>query len=90
MNLASRYITSPNAMNQAEVNSFTDLMLASIDAREVRTAGGTLKNLIVMIVNKVNDIPPWFYLDNPNVCTVTVPSPSKEERSALVSFLWSL
>lgn len=84
MNLASRYITSPNAMNQAEVNSFTDLMLASIDAREVRTAGGTLKNLIVMIVNKVNDIPPWFYLDNPNVCTVTVPSPSKEERSALV------
>ena len=37
-----------------------------------------------MIVNKVNDVPAWFYLDNPNVKTVSIGTPSKEEREWLV------
>ncbi len=37
-----------------------------------------------MIVNKVNDVPAWFYLDNPNVKTITIGTPAKEEREALI------
>ena len=84
MNLASRYITSPDNMDQAEVDSFTNLLLASMEARDVRTPGGTLKNLVLLIVNKVNDVPAWFYLDNPNVKTISISTPSKEERETLV------
>ena len=84
MNLASRYITSPDNIDQAEVDSFTNLILASIDGKDVRTHNGTLKNLILMIVNKVNDIPAWFYLDNPNVKTVSISTPTKEEREQLI------
>ncbi len=84
MNLASRYITSPDNMEQLEVDSFTNLLLASLEGRDVKVEKGTLKNLMVMIVNKVNDIPAWFYLDNPNVKTVSISTPSKEEREALV------
>lgn len=84
MNLASRYITSPDNVDQAEVDSFTNLLLASLEGKDVRTEGGTLKNIVVMIVNKVNDIPAWFYLDNPNVKTVSISTPSKEEREALI------
>ena len=84
MNLASRYITSPDNINQSEVDSFTNLLLASMEGKDVRTPGGTLKNLVVMIVNKVNDVPAWFYLDNPNVKTVSIGTPSKEEREQLV------
>ena len=84
MNLASRYIVSPDNIEQSEVDSFTNLLLASMEGKDVRTGGGTLKNLVVMIVNKVNDIPAWFYLDNPNVKTIHISTPSKEERESLI------
>lgn len=84
MNLASRYITSPDNIDQSEVDSFTNLLLASMDGKDVRTENGMLKNLVVMIVNKVNDVPAWFYLDNPNVKTINIGTPSKEEREALI------
>lgn len=84
MNLASRYITTPDSIDQSEVDSFTNLLLASLDGKDVRTENGVLKNIVVMIVNKVNDIPAWFYLDNPNVKTITIGTPSKEEREALI------
>lgn len=84
MNLASRYITSPDSLDQSEVDSFTNLLLSSLEGKDVRTESGTLKNLVVMIVNKVNDIPAWFYLDNPNVKTINIGTPSKEEREQLV------
>ncbi|TEB07771.1 Chaperone protein ClpB [Pelotomaculum schinkii] len=84
MNLASRYITSPDNLEQAEVDSFTNLLLASLEGKDVRTEGGALKNIVVMIVNKTNDVPVWFYHDNPNVKTITISTPSKEEREQLV------
>ena len=84
MNLASRYITSTDNIDPAEVDSFTNLLLASMEGKDVRTENGVLKNIVVMIVNKVNDIPAWFYLDNPNVKTITIGTPSKEEREALI------
>lgn len=84
MNLASRYITSPDNVDQSEVDSFTNLLLALLEGKDVRTDNGTLKNIVVMIVNKVNDVPAWFYLDNPNVKTVSIGTPSREEREALV------
>lgn len=84
MNLASRYITSPDNMDQAEVDSFTNLLLASMESKDVKTENGTLKNIVVMVVNKVNDVPAWFYLDNPNVKIISIGTPSKEEREQLI------
>lgn len=84
MNLASRYITSPDNVDQSEVDSFTNLLLASMEGKDVRTDNGMLKNIVVMVVNKVNDVPAWFYLDNPNVKTIHIGTPSKEEREALI------
>jgi ATP-dependent Clp protease ATP-binding subunit ClpA len=84
MDFASRYIVSPDNLNQAEVESFTLLLKAAMESRDVKTAKGTLKNLIVMIANKVNDIPAWFYLNNPNEKTISLQTPAKEERELLV------
>lgn len=84
MNLASRYITSPTQLDQNEVDSFTKLLLASLEGKDAKAEHGTLKNIIVMIVNKINDIPVWFYHDNPNVKVVTLGTPAKEEREELV------
>ena len=84
MNFASRYIMSPTNMEQSEIDSYTILLQASLDAKEVRTPDGMRKNLVVIVANKVNDIPAWFYLDNPNVKTILLRTPSKEEREQLV------
>jgi DNA polymerase III delta prime subunit len=84
MNLASRYIISPDNIDQGEVNSFTNLLLAALSAQDVKLDGKTLKNIVIILVNKINDIPTWFYLENPNVKTITIATPSKEEREELV------
>ena len=85
MDFASRYITSPDNLEQSEVDSFTVLLQASLEAKDVKTeSNGILKNLLVLVTNKSNDIPAWFYLQNPNVKIITLSAPSKEEREALV------
>lgn len=84
LNLASRYISSPEHMEQSETDSFTVLLQASLESRDVKTENGTLKNIVIILVNKANDIPAWFYLDNPNVKTILLPSPSREEREQLI------
>lgn len=85
LNMASRYISSPDNLTQDEVDAFSSLVKASLDAREVRLDDGTiLKNLLIIVANKLNDLPAWFYLQNPNVKTIAIGSPSLEEREALV------
>ncbi len=85
LNFASRYIVSPDNMEQNEVDSFTVLLQASMEAKDVKTeSSGILKNLLLLIVNKANDVPAWFYLQNPNVKIITISNPTKEEREQLV------
>ena len=85
MDFASRYIASPTNMEQSEIDSFTILLQASMEAHDVKTENyGILKNLLIILVNKINDIPAWFYLDNPNVKSILLRTPSKEEREQLV------
>ena len=85
MDFASRYISSPTNMEQSEIDAFTVLLQASMESKDVKTEDyGMLKNLVVILANKVNDIPAWFYLDNPNVKTILLRTPSKEEREQLV------
>ena len=86
MNMASRYSASPDNLQQEEVDAYSALEKASLDARDVMDAQHVLrKNLLLLIVDKVNDLPAWFYLQNPNVQTIPIGAPSKEERAALVT-----
>lgn len=86
MNMASRYISSPDQLNQDEVDSFTGLVKASLSAKDVmdKETHEIRKNLLVIIANKLNDLPAWFYLQNPNIKNITIGFPSKEERENLV------
>ena len=81
---ASRTIVSPERPEQAEVDAFTELLQASQEGTEVPTGIDRLKNLLILVVGKVNDLPPWFYLSNPNVKLITVGTPAREEREALL------
>lgn len=85
MNFASRYITSPERLDQSEIDSYELLLKSALDAREVSVEGrGRLKNLLILLVNKVNDLPAWFYLDNPSAKAILITTPTKEEREQFV------
>lgn len=59
-------------------------MHAALEGKDVRQSETPLKNLVVCLVNKVNDLPAWFYLDNPNAKSILLKTPTKEEREQLI------
>ena len=80
----SRYITSPERMDQMEVNSFNLLLHAAQSAAAVQTRQGRRQNLLVLLVSKVNDLPGWLYLHNPLAKIITIEAPDREERERLL------
>jgi len=93
LDFSSRYITDSANLDQSETDGYTILLQTSLDAKEVPTeitdengnpARVILKNLTILLVNKINDVPAWFYLDNPNVKAITLQTPTKEEREQLI------
>ncbi len=85
MELASHYITTPERMDQQDVNAFNLLSQAALSASIVRTPWGRRQNLLILLVHKLNDLPAWFYLNNPVCRTITLEAPDREERRRLIS-----
>ena len=86
MDLASRYLVSPGNLSQALVDAYTNLLKGAQEGRRVRNreAGVSNINLLILVVNKLNDIPAWFYLDNPFVRTLHISTPTREEREFMM------
>ncbi len=85
LEMASRYITTPERMDQNDVNSFNLLLQAAMSAQVVRTPQGRRQNLLVLLVNKLNDLPAWFYLNNPMCKTIRLDAPDRDERKRLMT-----
>lgn len=86
MDMASRYMPSPEHLSQAQVDAYTALLQAGQRARRVKNHDQNILNLniLIMVVNKLNDVPAWFYLDNPFVKTIHLPTPPREEREYMM------
>ena len=84
VNFAARYISSPNSLETSENNMFINLLEASIRAR--MTNGYV--NTLILVVEKFNDLPSWFYYNNPNVRTITIPNPDKNMRKNYIEKIY--
>lgn len=82
---ASQYLVSPERAEQGDVDAFAELRQAAREAEEVPTGVDRLKNLLLLVVDKVNDLPTWFYLQNPTVRRITIGNPGREERAELLA-----
>lgn len=81
MDLASRYIPSPNSARMEDINSFHILTQAGRDCATTKLKDGSpTKNLLIMVVDKENDLPAWFYMNNPNIRRISIERMSAEER----------
>ena len=85
MDMASRYIVSPDRMELPDVHAYTELLRAIRRAEEAETNDTLSRNVIILLVNKVNDLPTWFYLTNPDVKTVSISTPDSQSRSEFVT-----
>lgn len=86
VDLANTIASSPDNLSDEEIEHFTTLMLASktpVQALSMRDKK-PLTNLLFLVAEKVNDIPTWFYLNNPYVRTLTISRPEKEVRAAVI------
>ena len=54
-------------------------------AEEADTNGSLSKNLLIFLTNKVNDLPTWFYLNNPDVKAISITTPDAQARLEFVS-----
>jgi len=80
ISFASRFLSSPENMSIDETTFFLNLLYASNNA----IRGNKYINTLILIVNKLNDIPAWFFLNNPNVRTITIPNPDRNIRSVYI------
>ena len=86
VDMANTIAASPDNLSDEEIEYFTRLMLASRSPAQALSMRDKqpLTNLLFLIVEKVNDIPTWFYLNNPYVRTLTISRPEKEVRAAVI------
>ena len=84
-NMASRYILSANQLQQTQSDGFTSLLMSTKEAKEVYVNRQYIRNLCILIVDKVNDLPVWLYKDNPFAKSLHISTPSREERMEFVN-----
>ena len=86
MQEASRYVEHPDNLNTDHF-AYSILRMATQSQRSLPCPANPekcLSNLIFMLADKVNDIPAWFYLNNPLVRTVSIPLPDREIRKTFI------
>lgn len=80
LTVASRYLVSSSHLSEAERDFYTKLMLSSLKKTQIKTEKGFVNNIMFVVCNKANDVPAWFYLENPMLKTLNVPLPDKSTR----------
>ncbi|MDY5322712.1 MAG: AAA family ATPase [Candidatus Enterosoma sp.] len=83
MNFASRYVEEPNNMTEGEQFCYSELFLATQTPANPKAQDSEkhLTNLLFLIANKENDIPAWFFVNNPRIKTLHLNTPNEQSRT---------
>jgi len=79
---ASCLLGSPDNLPPEERGLFVQLALCARGATRLKVGAKVLGNLVLLVCDKLNDLPTWLYLDNPLVGSVAIELPSEKERRA--------
>lgn len=89
VDLANTLATSPDNLSDDEMEYFTNLLLSSKNAGQAPAMDPDnprlLTNLLFLIVEKVNDVPAWVYLNNPYIRTLHIEKPEKDIRQSIIN-----
>ncbi len=80
INLASRLIASPGYPSEREHALLAQLLKASLEGATAFGPEGERNNLIILVCDKLNDFPPFLYVDNPRARSIRVDKPDRAAR----------
>ena len=82
----SRYISSPANLSDDDLYRYSQLYLASRERFVPRNKENVnkLANILFMIADKTNDIPAWFFVNNPNIRSINIPLPDMNIRKLYI------
>jgi len=77
---ASRFTSVPNQLHPKEQNVFLKLSKCTQESPEISLGNKSLYNMIVLVCDKLNDLPSWLYLNNPLTKSIQIDRPNDDER----------
>ncbi len=82
IDFSSRLVTGPVHLQSKERLQFIKIAKSTREAARVRLEGEdtTVNNVLVMICDKLNDLPAWLYFDNPLAKSIQIDTPDRDER----------
>lgn len=80
INYSSRFAGDPNSLSEDERIIFLKLLKSAQDARLFPEKNG-MRNILIFICDKLNDIPSWLLLENPLTKGIDINKPNKETRN---------
>lgn len=85
--MANTTISSPDMLSESELECLTRMFLSSKKRKQAISAKNShlLTNLMFYVVEKINDLPAWFYINNPFIKNVSISKPTKELRRCYIS-----
>lgn len=86
-NMTSPLFTTPDALSEMELECISKLFLASGNKRQALSlkTGELINNVLIIIVEKTNDLPAWFYLNNPFAKQIIITKPDKALRENYIA-----
>ena len=85
MDYASRTVVAPDHLFPADLKSFTVLKQGILGASDVGTGENRIGNMLVLITDKQNDLPSWFYLNVNRIKGIHIDYPTAVQRRAFLS-----
>ncbi len=84
IDFASRLTSSPDRLPRDERMLMTRLLKATMASREVVREDGRWNNLIILICEKLNDLPAFLYLNSPRARSIHIEPPDRDERQRFI------
>ncbi len=77
---ASHMSIAPDRLSQQEHDLFVRILKASLEAKEVLRDAQRWNNVIILICEKINDLPAFLYLNNPRSRSIYLEPPGSADR----------
>jgi len=85
LHFTSRLLSSPDRLARPEQALFTRILKASLESREVVRGDQRWSNVLIVVCDKINDLPTFLFLSNPRSRSIQIDRPATTERARFFS-----
>ncbi|MDQ7091118.1 MAG: AAA family ATPase [Methylococcales bacterium] len=84
INFASRLVGNPEHLSAKEQHLFTRILKASLESHHVLRDNQSWNNVLILVCDKLNDLPTFLYLNNPRSRSIYLEKPTTVERNRFI------